>query len=147
MLGAARLSRLMCCLMAFAACAPATASSIGTQQPAATLAKVYYWRARAGKLEEYNRYVREVAEPIDLAAQRQGAFLSVTTFVARDTLSPWTHMRVFLLRDSTQLAGLSAALARAGEQLEPDSAKRRLRGEYSATLRDRVGDATLEVLK
>ena len=146
MLPAARVSRLVCCLMAVAGCAPATASSVTTQEPAATLAKVYYWRARAGKLEEYNRYVREVAEPIDLAAQRQGAFLSVTTFVARDTLSPWTHMRVFLLRDSTQLTGLSAALARAGEQLEPDSAKRRVRGEYSATLRDRVGDATLEVL-
>ena len=147
MLGAARVSRLVCCLMAFAACAPATESSVSTQQPAAALAKVYYWRARAGKLEEYNRYVREFAEPIDRAAQRQGAFLLVTTFVARDTVSPWTHMRVFLLRDSTQLAGLSAALARAGEQLEPDSAKRRVRGEYSATLRDRVGDATLEVLR
>lgn len=147
MLRAARALRLLCCLMAVAGCAPATASSVTTQQPAATLAKVYYWRARPGKLEEYNRYVREVAEPIDLAAQRQGAFLSVTTFVARDTLSLWTHMRVFLLRDSTQLTSLSAALARAGEQLEPDSAKRRVRGEYSATLRDRVGDVTLEVLR
>ena len=139
--------RLVCCLLAVAACAPATASSLVTPESAATLAKVYYWRARPAKLAEYNRYVREVAEPIDLVAQRQGAFLSVTTFVARDTLSPWTHMRMFLLRDSTQLAGLSAALARAGEQLEPDSAKRRVRGEYSATLRDRVGDATLEVLR
>jgi hypothetical protein len=140
-------SRLVCSLVALAACAPATASSLVTQESVARLAKVYYWRARPGKLDEYNRYVRDVAEPIDRAAQRQGAFLSVTTFVARDTLSPWTHMRVFLLRDSTQLAGLAAALARAGEQLEPDSAKRRVRGEYSATLRDRVGDATLEVLR
>jgi len=146
-LSSARASQLLCFLLAVAACAPATASSVVNQEPTATLAKVYYWRARPGKLDEYNRYVREVAEPIDLAAQRQGAFLSVTTFVARDTLSPWTHMRVFLLRDSTQLAGLSAALARAGEQLEPDSAKRRVRGEYSATFRDRVGDATLEVLR
>ncbi len=130
------------------ACTPSRAP----QSPApsvspATLAQVYYWRARPGKLAEYSRYVRDVAEPIDAEAQRQGAFLSVTTLVARDTLSAWTHMRVFLLRDSTQLRALSAALARAGERLEPDSAKRRVRGEYAATLRERVGDAVLEVLR
>jgi hypothetical protein len=113
----------------------------------ATLAKVYYWRARPGKLEEYSRYVRDVAEPIDAEARRQGAFMSVTTFVARDTLSPWTHMRVFLLRDSAQLTGLSAALARAGERLEPDSARRRTRATYSATLRDGAGDAVLQILR
>lgn len=121
------------------------------QSPAAVssapLARVYYWRAKPGKLAEYNRYVREVAEPIDMDAQRHGAFVTVTTFVARDTLSPWTHMRVFVLRDSLQLAGLADALARAGERLEPDSVRRRVRGEYAATLRDRVGDATLEVLR
>lgn len=112
-----------------------------------TLAQVYYWKARAGKLEEYTRYVRDVAEPIDAEAQRQGAFLSVTTYISQDSLSPWTHMRVFLLRDSAQLAGLSAALARAGERLEPDSAKRRTRASYAATLRDRVGDAVLQVMR
>jgi hypothetical protein len=138
---------------AAAACAPATASrgnpsvTHSASGAEATLAHVFYWRARPGKLEEYNRYVRDVAEPIDAEAQRLGAFISVTTLVARDTLSPWTHMRVFLLRDSTQLRGLSAALARAGERLEPDSARRRVRGQYSATLRDRVGDAVLEVLR
>lgn len=115
--------------------------------PGATLARVYYWRAKPGKLAEYGRYVREVAEPIDMEAQRRGAFVSVTTYIARDTLSPWTHMRVFLLRDSTQLAALADALARAGEHLEPDSARRRVRGEYAATLRDRVGDTTLEILR
>ena len=112
-----------------------------------TLAKVYYWRAKQGKLEEYSRYVRDVAEPIDREAQRGGGFLTVTTFVSRDPALPWTHMRVFVLRDSAQLAGLSGALDAAGTRVEPDSAKRRVRGEYSATLRDRVGDATVEVLR
>jgi hypothetical protein len=112
-----------------------------------TLARIYYWRAKPGQLDAYNRYVRDVAEPIDHEAQRQGAFLSVTTLVSRDTANPWTHMRVFILRDSAQLAGLSAALDAAGKRLEPDSVKRRVRGEYSVTLRDRVGDATVEVLR
>ncbi|HEV8364034.1 MAG TPA: hypothetical protein VGQ52_11000 [Gemmatimonadaceae bacterium] len=135
-------------LLTFASCTQARVSH--DTNPAVgptTLARVYYWRAKPGKLADYNRYVREIAEPIDMEAQRRGAFISVITYVARDTLSPWTHMRVFLLRDSTQLAALADALARAGERLEPDSARRRVRGEYAATLRDRVGDSTLEILR
>jgi hypothetical protein len=112
----------------------------------ATLAQVYYWKARPGMLEQYNEYITKVAEPIDSVAKAQDAFVSVTTFVSGDTLSPWTHMRVFLLRDSVQVRGLSAALDAAGQRLEPDSVKRRVRGEYSATLRDRVGAALLTVL-
>ena len=121
----------------------------GTVSPAkspGTLAQIYFWRARPGKLEEYNRYIRDVAEPIDAEARRSGAFVSVTTYLSRDTASAWTHMRVFLLRDSVQLIALGAALDRAGARLEPDSAKRRARSDYAATLRDRVGSATVELL-
>lgn len=129
----------------------ATATTTAAAGPAGSsggaLARVYYWKARPGKLAEYTRYITEVAEPIDREAQRQGAFLSVTTLVSRDTTVPWTHMRVFVLRDSAQLQALGAALDAAGARLEPDSARRRIRGEYSATLRDRVGDATFEVLR
>ena len=113
----------------------------------ATLAQVYYWKARPGMLAQYNRYITEVAEPIDAAARTQDAFVSVTTYMSSDTLSPWTHMRVFLLRDSAQLRGLGAALDAAGARLEPDSVKRRVRGEYSATLRDRVGSALLTIVQ
>ena len=111
-----------------------------------TLARIYYWRAKPGKFDEYTRYVREHAEPIDAEAQRQGAFVSVTTYMTRDTLSPWSHMRVFILRDSVQLEGLSEALGAAGVLLEPDSVKRRETGEYSAGLRDGVGSATVTIL-
>jgi hypothetical protein len=112
-----------------------------------TIAQIYYWRARPGKFEEYTRYVRDIAEPIDEEAHRRGAFLSVTTYMTQDTASLWTHMRVFVLRDSAQLRGLSAALDSAGRRLEPDSVKRSQRGEYSATLRDRVGAATVAILR
>jgi hypothetical protein len=133
---------LVSCHRAPAAREPSPAATSG-----ASIARVYYWRAKPGKMTEYSRYIREVAEPIDAEAQRGDAFISVTTYVARDTLSPWTHMRVFLLRDSAQLAALSDALARAGERLEPDSVRRRVRGEYAATLRDRVGDTALDILR
>jgi hypothetical protein len=105
----------------------------------ATLAQIYLWRARPGKGDEYTRYIRDVAAPIDEEARRAGAFISVTTYMASDTLVPWTHMRVFLLRDSTQLRGLGAALTAAGVRLEPDSVKRKQQSDYSASLRDRVG--------
>lgn len=111
-----------------------------------TIAQVYYWRAKPGKFDEYTRYVRDHAEPIDAEAQRNGGFISVTTFMTRDTTSAWTHMRVFVLRDSMQLREMSAKLDAAGVRLEPDSVKRRLRGEYSASLRDRVGAQTVHIL-
>jgi hypothetical protein len=150
--GAVRLRMLILLLASAADLAACTstrrASSIDFAAPSgSTLARIYYWRARPGKLEEYNRYIHEIAEPIDREAQRRGAFLSVTTYVTRDTLSPWSHMRIFLLRDSTQLVALSAALDSAGARLEPDASRRRARSEYAATLRDRFGDATVELLR
>ncbi|WP_411281782.1 hypothetical protein [Gemmatimonas sp.] len=113
----------------------------------ATLAQVYFWRAKPNKFAEYTRYIRDVAEPIDREAQRAGAFLDVRTYAVQDTTLPWTHMRVFLLRDSTQLAGLSPALSAAGVRLQPDSARRRAQGEYSASLRDRVGATVTNLVK
>ena len=113
----------------------------------ATLAQIYFWRAKPGKLEEYTRYIRERAEPIDEEARRSGAFVSVATYMAADTVVPWTHMRVFTLRDSAQLRGLGAALTAAGIRLQPDSVKRRQQSEYSATLRDRVGAVVVELVR
>jgi hypothetical protein len=128
-------------LVASVACSanrPAPAPSpVATER--ATLGQVYFWRAKPGMIAEYTRYVHDVAEPIDHEAQRTGAFLSVTTYIASDTTGAWTHMRVFLLRDSTQLSGLSPALAAAGARLEPDSVRRRVRSTYAATLRESAG--------
>jgi hypothetical protein len=132
---------------ALAACGAFHSSSPAPAEPDATLAQIYFWRAKPGKLDEYTRYVRDVAEPIDREAQRTGAFLSVRTYLANDSTLPWTHMRIFLLRDSAQLSGLSAALDAAGVRVEPDSARRRQRGEYSATLRDRVGATVTQLVR
>ena len=123
------------------------ASSATGDTSGATLAQIYFWRAKPGKLDEYTRYIRERAEPIDAEARRSGAFISVTTYQASDTTVPWTHMRVFLVRDSTQLRALGDALTAAGVRLEPDSVKRRQQSEYSATLRDRVGATVVEIVR
>ena len=142
-----RTARLSLLLLTAAACGGHSAPAGVPPTTGAMLAQVYYWRAKPGKLEEYGRYIRDYAEKVDAEAKREAAFLSVTTYVSSDTTSPWTHMRVFLLRDSTQLRGLGAALDRAGTRVEPDSVKRRMRAEYSATLRDRIGSATYEILR
>lgn len=141
-------SLLLALLAALSSCrTTAPVKPVEPVRARATLAQVYYWKARPGMLDAYNAYIRDVAEPIDAEAQRRDAFIDVTTYQTADTLSPWTHMRVFLLRDSAQLRGLSAALDAAGQRLEPDSAKRRVRGEYSATLRDRVGSTILTIVR
>lgn len=124
---------------------PAPSPAVDTA--GATLAQIYFWRAKPGMYDEYTRYIREKAEPIDHDAQRTGAFLSVTTYATNDTTLPWTHMRIFLLRDSTQLQNLGAALTAAGVRLEPDSVRRRQQSEYSATLRDRVGVAVTQIVR
>lgn len=119
----------------------------GKAQERASLASVYYWKAKPGKIEEYNRYIQQVAEPIDEEARKSGAFISVTTYVSQRDSSLWTHMRMFLLKDSVQLQNLSKALEVAGEKLEPDEGKRKRRSEYSARLRDPAGQEVLKVLK
>jgi hypothetical protein len=130
------------------ACATSQSAAPDTEHaPEPTLAQIYFWRARPGMMAEYNRYIREVAEPIDREAQRAGAFVSVTTYEASDTTLSWTHMRVFLLRDSSQLSGLGAALSAAGARLQPDSSRRRQQAEYSATLRDRVGGTVTQIVR
>lgn len=136
----------MAALLAVAGCHATPGPDTAPSRPVASLAQVYYWRAKPGMIAAYSAYIRDVAQPIDEDARRHGAFLSVTTYQSHDTLSSWTHMRVFLLRDSAQLASLGAELNAAGARVEPDSAKRRARSEYAATLRDAAGTAVLEII-
>lgn len=138
---------LLCALTLGCAAASRGTNRGGAERAEPALAQIYFWRARPGMSAEYSGYINDVAEPIDREAQRNGAFLSVTTYFTNDTTVPWTHMRVFLLRDSVQLRGLSAALNAAGIRLRPDSVRRRALSEYSATLRDRVGAAVTQIMR
>src|SRR5437867_1061487 len=88
----ATLGMLTVCLVMSASCAGARGSATPSPEPAASaalLAQIYAWRAKPGKLAEYTRYIRDVAEPIDHEAQRTGAFISVTTYESTDSLNPW----------------------------------------------------------
>ena len=133
-------------LLTVAACRAHVVADPTPSPSSASLAQVYYWRAKPGRLAAYDAYIRDIAQRIDEDARQHGAFISVTTYQSRDTLSPWTHMRVFLLRDSAQLVSLGQALNAAGARVEPDSTKRRARSDYAATLRDAAGSAVLDII-
>lgn len=116
-------------------------------QESGSVAVIYYWKARPGRLEEYNRYIQTIAEPVDADAQRHGAFVSITTYVSRKTDSPWTHMRVFILKNRAQAAELAKALDDADIRVEPDEAKRKAHQNLSASLRDFVAEEEVDVLR
>ncbi len=116
-------------------------------QDRGTVAQIYYWKAKPGKMDEYSRYIREVAELVDYDARDHGAFLSITTYVSQRPDSPWTHMRIFVFRDHAQLEKFGAAIDATEERLEPDAGKRKARGEYAATLRDPAGQEVVDILR
>jgi hypothetical protein len=133
-------------LQAGQAPAPASAQPTAGQASPGAVAEVYFWKAKPGKLDDYTRYIREFAEPIDMDAGRHGAFVSVTTYVNSRPDAPWTHMRVFVLNDRAQQAALFAALDAAKLRLHPDEAERTRMAAYSETLRDLAGHETLDVM-
>src|SRR5438132_12850752 len=96
-------------------------TSLQAQQKGA-VADIYYWKAKPDKLPEYNRYIREVAAPIDAEAQRKGAFISVTTFVSQKEDGTWTHMRVFVWKDRAQIDQLEQELDAVDARVETDVA-------------------------
>lgn len=116
-------------------------------QESGSVAVIYYWKAKPGKLDDYNRYIRDWAAHVDAEAQRQGAFLSVTTYVSRKSDAPWTHMRIFILKDRAQAANLSEALDKAGTRYEPEEGKRKEKENLAAKLRDFVAEEEVDVLK
>jgi hypothetical protein len=117
------------------------------QESGGVIAKAYYWRAKPGKLDDYNHYIKTVGEPIDFEAQRAGAFLSITTYISHAPDSPWTHMRIFVLKGREQAANLEKALDDAGLRVQSDEGKRKANADLAATLRDPVGHEELEILK
>ena len=109
------------------------------QAPDAPAFVAFYWRAKPGKLAEYNEYIKKVAEPIDEDARRHGVFEEIRTVTpAPGTSADWTHLRIFRVKNlaatETFQAGMDAATAR----VVADEAQRKANSERSATLRDAV---------
>jgi len=103
---------------------------------------VYYWRARPGKLAEYSKYIRTVAEPIDEEARKAGVFEEVHTYTpALVTGAPgadWTHLRLFKLKSFASWDVFSAGLDEAARRVFPDEGKREAAMAPAAELRELV---------
>jgi hypothetical protein len=119
---------------------PALASVGQAPAPADTAVFVaYYWRARPGKIDEYNAYIKNVAEAIDESARRAGVFEEVRTVTpAPGTAADWTHLRIFRLKNAAAEQALAAGLDAATLRVVPDEATRKANSERSAGLRDLV---------
>lgn len=109
-------------------------------------ARAIYWRAMPGKLDAYSDYLRVEVEPIDHAAQSQGALVSFSTLVDAAPGAAWTHMRLFMFDSHAQRQDMVAALARVAECITPDPAQRSARAARASTLRERVGEADFDLL-
>lgn len=112
------------------------------------IAQILYFKAKPGQYEAYNKYIKEIADPIDENARRAGAFVSLTTLVNPDPAAAWSHMRLFTFHSREQLAAFSKKMDEAGARVFPDEKQRQANGARSASLRDRVGEAVvLEILE
>jgi hypothetical protein len=102
----------------------------------------YYWKARPGRLQEYNDYINKVAVPIDEDARRAGVFEEVRTVMptpgADGALPEWTHLRIFRLKNLVAVEKLSAGLDAATLRVVPDETQRKANSARSAELRDLV---------
>ena len=102
----------------------------------------YYWRARPGRADEYNRYILDVAERIDEDARTAGVFEEVRTVMPtpgpKGELPDWTHLRIFRLKNAAAIEGLSAGLDAATARVVPSDAQRKANTARSAELRDLV---------
>jgi len=99
----------------------------------------YYWRAKPGKIDEYNAYIKGTAEKIDEDARRAGVFEEVRTVTpAPGTVTDWTHLRIFRLKNAAAEQALGAGLDAATLRIVPDEATRKANSERSAGLRDLV---------
>jgi hypothetical protein len=99
----------------------------------------FYWRAKPGRLSEYNDYIKNVAEPIDEDARRHGVFEEIRTVMpAAGTTTDWTHLRVFRVKNLAAVDTFQAAMDAATARVVSDEAQRKRNSERSAGLRDAV---------
>ncbi len=129
-------------LILFAALLVPPSATAGQPPAAAVDAPVfvaYYWRAKPGKLQEYGDYIKNTAEAIDESARRAGVFEEVRTVTpAPGTVTDWTHLRMFRLKNAAAEQALGAGLDAATLRVVPDEATRKANRERSTGLRDLV---------
>lgn len=111
-----------------------------TSTAAPTCAREYKVRVHPGQEEAYERYLREVVEPIDALAHTQHVFAHMYALRPEYPDAGWTHSRVFLFRDRAQRERFTQAMAASASQYDGSAAATERRKALAATLRDTVGN-------
>lgn len=107
-----------------------------------TLARIYYWRARPGKLDEYNRYIREIAEPIDREATAGSVSCRHDVRDERLAFAMESHADLSPARLGSACRAFSRARHRrgaAGAGCEPPARSERVCGHAARPVRRRNG--------
>lgn len=107
--------------------------------PEAPAFVAFYWRAKPGKLAEYNEYINRVAVPIDEDARRHGVFEEIRTVVPAPGMdTDWTHLRIFRVKNLAAVETFQAGMDAATARVVADEAQRKANSQRSAGLRDAV---------
>ena len=112
----------------------------------------FFWRARPGKIDAYNDYIKNTAEKIDENARQAGVFEEVVTVTPSQmgtsaAITDWTHLRMFKLKNRAAAENLGKGLDAATERVVPSEAQRKANSERSASLRDFVRQEVWSALR
>ncbi len=103
-------------------------------------ARSFRVRVLPGQEAAYERYLRDVVEPIDAMAHAAGVFAQMLAMRPEYAGADWTHARVFLFADTAQRDRFTAAMAQAAGRFDGDAAATARRKAFADTLRVTVGN-------
>ena len=118
----------------------------GSASPATVVcARAFKVRVLPGQEAAYERYLREVVEPIDAIAHAAGVFAHMHAMRPENPDAGWTHARVFFFADDAQRDRFTDTMARAAAQFDGLPAATERRKALAATLRATVGTSDYRV--
>lgn len=113
--------------------------------PEVRCARMFKVRVLPGQEAAYERYLREVVEPIDAMAHEAGVFAYMHALRPEGQDAGWTHARVFYFTDDAQRQRFAEDMARAAARFDGSADATERRKALAATLRDTVGTSDYRV--
>lgn len=108
-------------------------------------ARAFKVRVLPGQEAAYERYLRDVVEPIDAMAHEAGVFAHMHALRPEGDGAHWTHARVFFFSDEAQRQRFTEDMAAAAARFDGSPAATERRKALAATLRETVGTSDYRV--
>lgn len=113
--------------------------------PVACCARAFKVRVLPGQEAAYERYLRDVVEPIDAMAHEAGVFALMHALCPEGDGADWSHARVFFFADEAQRQRFTDDMAAAAARFDGSPAATERRKALAATLRETVGTSDYRV--